>query len=92
MTGHDDTIDDAMEAPRHARPRLLLDELTGQIEKLRLLPGGSDADAERILAGITVRSRREREATTSGPVPALPDEGVAEALAVPATCVRRSIP
>ena len=44
-------------------PDLLLDDLTAQLERFRLLPGGSDADAERVLAGLTPASKRELEAT-----------------------------
>ena len=47
------------------RPRagLLLDDLAEQLSRFRLLPGGSEADAERVLAGLTPASAREREAT-----------------------------
>ena len=47
------------------RPRagLLLDDLADQLNRFRLLPGGSEADAERVLAGLTPASAREREAT-----------------------------
>jgi hypothetical protein len=47
------------------RPRagLLLDDLADQLSRFRLLPGGSEADAERVLAGLTPASAREREAT-----------------------------
>ncbi|MDX6631739.1 MAG: hypothetical protein QOH00_3985 [Gaiellales bacterium] len=47
------------------RPRagLLLDDLAEQLNRFRLLPGGSEADAERVLAGLTPASAREREAT-----------------------------
>jgi hypothetical protein len=50
------------EAPDRAR-RLLLDDLASQLDRFRLLPGGSEADAERVLAGLTPASPREREAT-----------------------------
>jgi hypothetical protein len=69
MTGHDDTPRDGRHEER--RSLLLLDEFAAQIERLRLLPGGSDVDAERVLAGITVRSRREREATVEMAFPAV---------------------
>ena len=48
------------------RPRagLLLDDLAEQLSRFRLLPGGSEADAERVLAGLTPALAREREATT----------------------------
>ena len=54
--------------PEHGssgRPRagLLLDDLADQLNRFRLLPGGSEADAERVLAGLTPASAREREAT-----------------------------
>ena len=42
--------------PAARRPR-------GQLNRFRLLPGGSEADAERVLAGLTPASAREREAT-----------------------------
>src|SRR4029079_9342398 len=47
------------------RPRagLLLDDLAEQLNRFRRLPGGSEADAERVLAGLTPASAREREAT-----------------------------
>jgi hypothetical protein len=47
------------------RPRagLLLDDLAAQLNRFKLLPGGSEADAERVLAGLTPASAREREAT-----------------------------
>jgi hypothetical protein len=47
------------------RPRagLLLDDLAAQLNRFKLLPGGSEADAERVLAGLTPASVREREAT-----------------------------
>jgi hypothetical protein len=47
------------------RPRagLLLDDLADQLNRFRLLPGGSEADAERVLDGLTPASAREREAT-----------------------------
>ena len=35
---------------------LLLDDLAAQLDRLRLLPGGSTADAERVLAGMTPHS------------------------------------
>ena len=56
---------DAASAPGPERPRagLLLDDLAAQLARFRLLPGGSDADAERVLAGLTPASPREREAT-----------------------------
>jgi hypothetical protein len=56
---------DAGSAPGPERPRagLLLDDLAAQLARFRLLPGGSDADAERVLAGLTPASPREREAT-----------------------------
>jgi hypothetical protein len=42
---------------------LLIDDLVAQLDRFKLLPGGSTADAERVLAGLTPRSPREREAT-----------------------------
>jgi hypothetical protein len=45
------------------RAGLLLDDLAAQLNRFRLLPGGSEADAERVLAGLTPASAREREAT-----------------------------
>ena len=55
-TPHDDA---------HARavPGLLIDDLVAQLDRFKLLPGGSTADAERVLAGLAPRSPREREAT-----------------------------
>jgi hypothetical protein len=52
-------------APGSTRPRagLLLDDLAERLSRFRLLPGGSEADAERVLAGLTPASPREREAT-----------------------------
>jgi hypothetical protein len=50
-------------APERARAGLLLDDLAAQLSRFRLLPGGSEADAERVLAGLTPASAREREAT-----------------------------
>jgi hypothetical protein len=49
--------------PERARAGLLLDDLAAQLDRFRLLPGGSEADAERVLAGLTPASPREREAT-----------------------------
>ncbi|MDX6596371.1 MAG: hypothetical protein QOE87_258 [Gaiellales bacterium] len=56
--------DEARDAGEPDRPRagLLLDDLAAQLDRFRLLPGGSDADAERVLAGLTPASPREREA------------------------------
>jgi hypothetical protein len=50
--------------PERARAGLLLDDLASRLDRFRLLPGGSDADAERVLDGLTPASPREREATT----------------------------
>jgi hypothetical protein len=50
-------------APDRPRAGLLLDDLAAQLDRFRLLPGGSDSDAERVLAGLTPASAREREAT-----------------------------
>jgi hypothetical protein len=50
-------------SPERARTGLLLDDLAAQLNRFRLLPGGSEADAERVLAGLTPASPREREAT-----------------------------
>ena len=58
--------DDGEPAPSgQGRPRagLLFDDLAAQLNRFRLLPGGSEADAERVLAGLTPASAREREAT-----------------------------
>jgi hypothetical protein len=41
---------------------LLIDDLAAQLDRFKLLPGGSTADAERVLSGLTTRSPREREA------------------------------
>ena len=49
--------------PERPRAGLLLDDLAEQLHRFRLLPGGSEADAERVLAGLTPASAREREAT-----------------------------
>jgi hypothetical protein len=50
-----------------ARPKnksgLLIDDLAAQLDRFKLLPGGSTADAERVLSGLTPRSPRERQAT-----------------------------
>jgi hypothetical protein len=43
-------------------PAPSLDDLAEQLERFRLLPGGSDAEAERVLAGLTPSSPREEEA------------------------------
>ena len=51
------------DAPAHAVPGLLIDDLMAQLDRFKLLPGGSAADAERVLAGLAPRSPREREAT-----------------------------
>jgi hypothetical protein len=59
-------VDDAGgDDAKSERPRggLLLDDLAAQLNRFRLLPGGSEADAERVLAGLTPASPREREAT-----------------------------
>jgi hypothetical protein len=42
---------------------LLIDDLAAKLDRFKLLPGGSTADAERVLSGLTPRSPREREAT-----------------------------
>jgi hypothetical protein len=49
--------------PERPHAGLLLDDLAEQLNRFRLLPGGSEADAERVLAGLTPASAREREAT-----------------------------
>ena len=56
---------DAEEHPASERtkPGLLIDDLAAQLDRFKLLPGGSTADAERVLSGLTPRSPREREAT-----------------------------
>jgi hypothetical protein len=41
---------------------LLIDDLAAQLDRFKLLPGGSTADAERVLSGLTTHSPREREA------------------------------
>jgi hypothetical protein len=51
------------DGPERPRAGLLLDDLAEQLDRFRLLPGGSEADAERVLAGLTPASPREREAT-----------------------------
>jgi hypothetical protein len=51
------------EGSERARAGLLLDDLAAQLDRFKLLPGGSEADAERVLAGLTPASAREREAT-----------------------------
>ena len=55
--------EDEPAAPDRPRAGLLLDDLAEQLNRFRLLPGGSEADAERVLAGLTPASAREREAT-----------------------------
>jgi hypothetical protein len=55
--------DDEPAAQDRPRASLLLDDLAAQLNRFRLLPGGSEADAERVLAGLTPASAREREAT-----------------------------
>jgi hypothetical protein len=50
-------------APTSGGAGLLIDDLVAQLDRFKLLPGGSTADAERVLAGLTPRSPREREAT-----------------------------
>jgi hypothetical protein len=50
-------------AKEKTRPGLLIDDLAAQLDRFKLLPGGSQADAERVLSGLTPRSPREREAT-----------------------------
>jgi hypothetical protein len=57
----DDETGDADE-PDRPRTGLLLDDLAAQLDRFRLLPGGSEARAERVLAGMTPASAREREA------------------------------
>jgi hypothetical protein len=42
---------------------LLIDDLAAKLDRFKLLPGGSTADAERVLSGLTARSPRELEAT-----------------------------
>jgi hypothetical protein len=44
-------------------PGLLIDDLAAKLDRFKLLPGGSTADAERVLSGLTPRSPRERTAT-----------------------------
>jgi hypothetical protein len=58
-------MDDAEEhhASQKTKPGLLIDDLAAQLDRFKLLPGGSTADAERVLSGLTPRSPREREAT-----------------------------
>jgi hypothetical protein len=58
-------MDDAEEHPasQKTKPGLLIDDLAAQLDRFKLLPGGSTADAERVLSGLTPRSPREREAT-----------------------------
>jgi hypothetical protein len=56
----DEHPDDAREAP--SRRGLLIDDLAAQLDRFKLLPGGSTADAERVLSGLTPHSPREREA------------------------------
>jgi hypothetical protein len=51
-------------APARPRAGLLLDDLAEQLSRFKLLPGGSEADAERVLAGLTPASERERQAAT----------------------------
>src|SRR3954463_10784166 len=48
--------------PDRPRAGLLFDELAAQLDRFRLLPGGSDARAEQVLAGLTPGSAREQEA------------------------------
>jgi hypothetical protein len=48
--------------PDRPRAGLLFDELAAQLDRFRLLPGGSDARAEQVLAGLTPASAREQEA------------------------------
>ena len=60
---HADDADAVPDEPAHARAGLLFDDLAAQLDRFRLLPGGSDSDAERVLAGLTPASPREREAT-----------------------------
>ena len=43
-------------SPERPRAGLLLDDLAEQLNRFRLLPGGSEADAERVLAGLTPAS------------------------------------
>jgi hypothetical protein len=50
-------------ASQKTKPGLLIDDLAAQLDRFKLLPGGSAADAERVLSGLTPRSPREREAT-----------------------------
>ncbi len=50
-------------APVRASPGLLIDDLMAQLDRFKLLPGGSAADAERVLTGLAPRSPKEREAT-----------------------------
>jgi hypothetical protein len=49
-------------SPKADVPGLLIDDLAAQLDRFKLLPGGSSADAERVLSGLTPRSPREREA------------------------------
>jgi hypothetical protein len=60
---HADDHDAAPDEPGRPRAGLLLDDLAAQLDRFRLLPGGSDSDAERVLAGLTPASARERQAT-----------------------------
>src|SRR3954452_17424844 len=50
--------------PDRPRAGLLFDELAAQLDRFRLLPGGSDARAEQVLAGLSPASAREQEAMT----------------------------
>jgi hypothetical protein len=58
-----DEHDTVPDEPARPRAGLLFDDLAAQLDRFRLLPGGSDSDAERVLAGLTPASAREREAT-----------------------------
>jgi hypothetical protein len=69
VVGHDraavaDPADDPAKPARRRPdvPGLLIDDLAAQLDRFKLLPGGSQADAERVLSGLTPRSPREREA------------------------------
>jgi hypothetical protein len=57
----DPTPDPARRKPDETRG-LLLDDLAAQLDRFKLLPGGSTADAERVLSGLSPESPREREA------------------------------
>jgi hypothetical protein len=59
---HPRVVADDTREPAEPSPRLLLDDLAAQLERFRLLPGGSTAEAERVLSGLSPASPRERVA------------------------------